>query len=328
MPAIRALPALVRGQFRTAQEAGDLTFYSTQVSILSCNGLPFQIRFSPALASKPKSNKPRNSKLVDPFENPQKGLFLADLSPTHYLVLNKFPVIPDHFILATKRFQEQTDLLEEEDISAAYECLKAYRAQGEELFGFFNSGEHSGASQPHRHIQFLPVESMRNGIEEGTSWDVLADNLTGNQDTADLPFTYFVSEIPDADIATPSQLHKIYTALYDRALRATQKFAECPGNSFSLLETTRKGESPISYNIGLTDRKMVLCPRVSEGSKIKSIEGDVIGPIALNGTVLGGTLLIKSNEEWQALRNDESKLKEVLQAIGIPSQKISLGERL
>jgi ATP adenylyltransferase len=138
----------------------------------------FQVRFSPALANKPKSNKPHDSKEkpIDPFSDPPKGLFIADL-PFHRLVLNKFPIIPDHFILATKEFKEQTHLLEEGDISAAYACLAAYRENGEELFGFFNSGEHSGASQPHRHIQFLPVESMRSGIEAGKDWNVLADSL-------------------------------------------------------------------------------------------------------------------------------------------------------
>ena len=71
-------------------------------------------------------------------------------------------------------------MLEEDDLGAAYACLTAYRENGEELFGFFNSGEHSGASQPHRHIQFLPVESMRSGIENGQNWEVMADRLAKN----------------------------------------------------------------------------------------------------------------------------------------------------
>jgi sulfate adenylyltransferase (ADP) / ATP adenylyltransferase len=104
-------------------------------------------------------------------------MFISDLLPSHNLVLNKFPIIPDHFILATKEFKEQTHLLEEDDLWAAYDCLKAYKDNGEELFGFFNSGEHSGASQPHRHIQFLPVESMRSGIDKKVEWSVLADQL-------------------------------------------------------------------------------------------------------------------------------------------------------
>jgi ATP adenylyltransferase len=143
--------------------------------------MKFQVRFSPALANKPKSNKPKDPKLkpFNPFEDPSKGLFIA-AHGSHNLVLNKFPVIPNHFILATKDYKEQTHLLEESDLAATYSCLQSYRDNGEELFGFFNSGEHSGASQPHRHIQFLPVESMRSGMVEGQSWNVLANCLVSN----------------------------------------------------------------------------------------------------------------------------------------------------
>lgn len=74
-------------------------------------------------------------------------------------------------------------MLEEEDLFTAYSCLKAYRDNGEELFGFFNSGGNSGASQPHRHIQFLPVESMRSGVKDGQRWNVLADSLLKNPGT-------------------------------------------------------------------------------------------------------------------------------------------------
>jgi ATP adenylyltransferase len=94
--------------------------------------------------------------------------------------LNKFPVIPDHFILATKEFKEQTQLLEADDLAAAYICLQSYQDAGEELFCFFNSGEHSGASQRRRHIQFLPVKSMRSGMAKEDRWNVLADSLLNN----------------------------------------------------------------------------------------------------------------------------------------------------
>jgi ATP adenylyltransferase len=263
---------------------------------------------------------------VDPFETPAEGLFVTNLSPTHYLVLNKFPVIPDHFILATKEFKEQTDLLEEDDIGAAYACVSSYRKEGEELFGFFNSGPHSGASQPHRHIQFLPVESMRSGVGDGTPWNILADSLQRDQDGMDLPFTYFAATLPDG--ATPSQLHKIYTSLYEKAFKSAQQFAGSPGSSFYLLETIRDNESRISYNMGLTDRVMVLCPRVSEGLEVTSNRDEIIGTVALNGTVLGGTLLVKNEAEWRALRSDEPKLMDILKAIGIPSTKADYNERL
>lgn len=61
---------------------------------------------------------------------------------------------------------------------------------------------------------------------------------------------------------------------------------------------------------------MVLCPRSSEGTKILSNDGEPVGPVSLNGTILGGTLLVKSESEWDALRNDDSKLELVLKSIG------------
>ena len=78
--------------------------------------------------------------------------------PTHSLVLNKYPVIPQHSILATIPYKEQTDLLDIEDLEVTYACLKAWEADSagstpeRRLFAFFNSGEHSGASQAHRHV--------------------------------------------------------------------------------------------------------------------------------------------------------------------------------
>jgi ATP adenylyltransferase len=231
--------------------------------------------------------KKSSSKLFNPFETPQKGLFITDLGSSHYLVLNKFPVIPDHFILATTKFKEQTDLLEEEDIAATYECIKGYREAGEELFGFFNSGEHSGASQRHRHIQFLPVQSMRSGMEEGSEWTLLADTLlhkTGMNNhlrtlqlsnQQGLPFKYFAS--PVSPSASSSQLHNLYISMYHQARGL---MANLPASS------ENNKSSTISYNMAFTDSVMILFPRLSEGPQIASATGGLIGPIALNGTIL------------------------------------------
>jgi ATP adenylyltransferase len=94
-------------------------------------------------------------------------------NPTHVLVLNKFPIIEGHFILATKDFKEQTDDLEAIDLKTTFDCLKAWEegnenARSTKLFAFFNSGPHSGASQPHRHIQFLPISGILDGYSNVT----------------------------------------------------------------------------------------------------------------------------------------------------------------
>jgi ATP adenylyltransferase len=238
-------------------------------------------------------------------------------------VLNKFPINPHHFILATKEYKEQAHMLEEDDIEAAYACLKKYSQAGEELFGFFNSGEHSGASQPHRHIQFLPVESMQSGMRASDEWSVLADNLAKKPSMyhalrckdlfltpIDLPFTYFWSAILE-DIAA-QQLYSIYLELHKKAVQSM---------GISALSSNRETASPISYNLAITNKGMVVCPRTSEGITITSTKGERIGPVALNGTLLAGTLLVKSEAEWDMLRNDESMLIEILSSIGVSSIK-------
>jgi ATP adenylyltransferase len=94
-------------------------------------------------------------------------------------VLNKFPIIKEHFILATKDNKAQTHLLEAIDLEATYACMKSWESSDYvrgRMFAFFNSGDHSGASQPHRHIQLLPLESMRDG-DATDDWSLLIDIL-------------------------------------------------------------------------------------------------------------------------------------------------------
>lgn len=118
---------------------------------------------------------------------------------------------------------------------------------------------------------------------------------------------------------TASQLHETYIRLHKQACLA-----------MGLADTaSQDSDSAISYNLGLTDRSMVLCPRISEGTKITSKSGTQIGPISLNGTVLGGTLLVKSEEEWDAMQDDGKALTKVLRVIGInPKASHEHDERL
>jgi ATP adenylyltransferase len=116
----------------------------------------------------------------------------------------------------------------------------------------------------------------------------------------------------------PEILHKIYTSLLESVWSLTERFAKRQEDDKNTSSTQEKKPS-ISYNLALTDRAMVLCLRLSEGLEIKDSTGNPIGPISLNGTILGGTLLVKTEQEWDTLRNDEQKLKDILQAIGVPS---------
>lgn len=103
-------------------------------------------------------------------------------------------------------------------------------------------------------------------------------------------------------------MHDIYLKLYDRACILS-----------GIYIPTTHGEARISYNLGMTSRAMVLCPRTSEGDDIGSGDGKVTGKLSLNGTVLGGTMLVKSEKEFKALLDNETIVEDILGHIGIPS---------
>jgi ATP adenylyltransferase len=170
-------------------------------------------------------------------------------------------------------------------------------------------------------------EGLRREEVQAQDWDVLADKLVGDS-APDLPFTYFAKLLPQNP--TTGQLHHLYIDLYESACGLVREYvAKHPEEEGRLLSGGRDGEAAICYNLGLTDKAMVLCPRRAEGSFISDSNAGTasIGPVSLNGTVLAGTLLVKNEAEWNALRSDVSQLSKVLGAIGIPSSSI-MNEKL
>lgn len=291
-------------------------------------------------------------------------------------MLNKYPVIAHHFILATKAFKAQTDLLEDGDLAITYACLTAWGgsedggagAATRRLFAFFNSGARSGASQSHRHVQFLPVE------ESGTAggWGLLADRLVagprvdrgecvcskwygggyyGRQlcsvlrssyaacvktglmrvtmpdgfslhSLPQLPFAHFAVAIPPDP--SPEQLYDRYRVLYETAVEACRAYVETHPDEHVLVVEGDRGDhsAVIGYNLAMTTSTMVICPRRSEGGVLNAgkLQGSSksVGPVAINGTILAGTLMVRTEEEWCEFRRDESHLYDLLRAVGIP----------
>ncbi|OAA39575.1 Histidine triad-like motif protein [Beauveria brongniartii RCEF 3172] len=323
------LPELIKAAFAKALSNGDLFYFATHAQDVRVGALTFQLRFSPSLTNKPKAPPKREaaettpSKPFDPFAytTPPPPLFVSDIGPAHFLVLNKFAIVPGHFILATRAYKPQTDVLEADDLHATLACLRAYQEaaspaplssdnddDGEDgaLFAFFNCGEHSGASQPHRHIQMLPVTAMREGLPADSTWRVLATQI--NEGGAAAPFMTFSQRIT-LD-TSQEHLHAAYLRLYAQAVRAVK-------GKESEVSTT--GEAAISYNLAMTRDRLVLCPRRAEGDVVRDPDtGDVVGEVSLNGTMLAGTALVKAEAEWEALCKDPRALTTVLKSVGIP----------
>ncbi|KAK0717715.1 HIT-like domain-containing protein [Lasiosphaeria miniovina] len=357
------LPELVRTAFNRARASGDVNFYPTQAAVLDLNSVPFQLRFAPSLANKPKGPPPRPpqhnappspARPFDPFDNPPTPLLVTGLGASHILVLNKFAVVPEHAIVATRAFARQTHLLAPADLAAVYACIDAYDSEGGQLFAFFNSGTHSGASQAHRHIQLLPVERMRDGLPDthtsssssssssgggdgetgdtdaAVEWaDVLASSLLDETTRARLPFQTFAHRIRNSGSPAPDAdaLHAAYLALYNQACAAVSAHDHHDIDGI----IPEEGEARISYNLAMTRDVMVVVPRLAEGGEITvpsspasagggggATPRKTVGKLALNGTVLAGTALVKSAAEWHALRQDPGQVLDILRRIGVP----------
>lgn len=244
------------------------------------------------------------------------------MGAAHFVVLNKFAIVPEHFILATKEFKPQTHVLDADDLHATLACIRAYEEDAAAsvapsgssgdgaLFAFFNCGEHSGASQPHRHIQLLPVAAMREGLPADSAWGVLASRLDDDGTTA--PFRTFAETI-GLDTSR-EDLHAAYLRLYGQAVRA----AATGDESVSVVEAAGTGEAAVSYNMAMTRDRLVLCPRLADGASVKDPDtGEAVGQVSLNGTMLAGTALVKTEAEWDALRRNPRALTAVLKSVGV-----------
>jgi ATP adenylyltransferase len=72
----------------------------------------------------------------------------------------------------------------------------------------------------------------------------------------------------------------------------------------------------------MTRGVMAIAPRVVEGTAVMAGEDGQrknVGKLALNGTLLAGTALVKTQEEWDALRAEPEQLLEILGRVGVPT---------
>lgn len=217
------------------------------------------------------------------------------------------------------------------------------------LYGFFNSGRESGASQPHRHLQFIPLTRSEmdglwakqmfssnpgeNGVVEGKVGDLKV------RYQSKVMYKHYFMKIREE--CQPEELWRMYTTLL--SLAEYTLFHPTTPTDIVLNEVDGKWDSisatqrpmdvdvPFSYNIAFTKGWMGILPRTTETVYVVDQEEDsgvVVDGVAikcpglnLNGTAMAGMTLIRTRKEMDVVLADPGCIARTVGGIGVPQQE-------
>lgn len=289
-----ALWERVRARVEAARTAGALHPLATEAEVVEEGGVPFVVR---VLAG----GKPRGfggTAAADPFDPPEAALTVGEVGPCHVAVLNKFAVIPDHLLIVTRRFEHQETLLTRADLEALRRCLTA--DTGAEALGFYNGGEAAGASQPHKHLQLVPLPLGPAGPPVPMEAALRAQGGGAAAFDAgragELPFACALAPLGPADWAEEGGAERLWR-LYRRLLaRVGVQAVRREGRDWQ----TRP------YNLLVTRRWMMAVPRSRE-----RWDG-----ISVNALGYAGSLLVRTHADIARVR--AAGPMRILAQVGVP----------
>jgi len=290
----------VLGAFARAQEVGAAYSIDTKPELIKdeTTGVEFVVRVATALKDKPKGppkdqagGEAKPKEWRNPFLPYEEDLYVRHLAPHHVLLLNKFNVVENHLLVVTRDFEQQTDPINAADFAAVWEVLGAFPGRGG--LAFYNCGDASGHSQPHKHVQLvpLPFDEDRPSSPPPFEAHVLAAAAAAGCEgapgklfsAASLPFKHHCCLLGPAEGVTPEKLEEWYTAMLAEVLKSSN-----------------------SWNLVMTRDWLMMVPRSSERT----------GDVALNALGFAGTLLVRSKAELEQVR--EVGPMQILSQVGVP----------
>ena len=269
--------SIVQDATRRALADGALQPIETQTILLDSDGVRFVVRTVSSLARKDKAR--HVAAATDPLGDYDRSLFVDDLAPSHYVLLNKFQLLAGHVLLVTRRFERQERLLAVEDFAALITCLSEVDG-----LGFYNGGVEAGASQPHKHLQLVPLPLTRESPDEVPMERVLG---SGSR----LPFRHAFARL--APQATAPELHALYRELLHRC-------------GISAVAAAEGEVQSAPYNLLVRRGWMLVVPRSRA----------CFESISVNGLGFAGSLFLRSQEELD--RVHAIGPMQVLRAVAMP----------
>jgi ATP adenylyltransferase len=274
-------PAIV-GRARHALARGAMQPIETTEEIVPEGGVDFVVRRVSSLPrkhAKMEHGERQGGRPANPFLPHEPDLFVANVSESHFALLNKFNVIAHHLLIVTRSFVDQETLLDAGDFEALAACMAEVGG-----LAFYNGGAVAGASQPHKHLQLVPLPLDRSGPPLPV--EALFESVkarAGAVQVPGLPFdhAFLWLDCPafdDVGIAA-RQMHACYRELLAAAgLRAVQTGGE----------TRQSGP----YNLLATPRWMLLVPRSKER----------FDSIAVNALGFAGSLFVRDAAQLALLK--------------------------
>ncbi|TFY60554.1 hypothetical protein EVJ58_g5081 [Rhodofomes roseus] len=299
--------AKIPESFDKAQAASDLLFFPSTVQ----KHTEFDVDQKPHLPTPHFSSTPQlPSGKPDPFAPPYTpSLYLGEIKDeeegTAYVVLfNKYAVMKHHILLVTKDYQSQTSPLLPPDLVQTYLLLLAAQRAGRRYFAFYNCGDLSGASQPHKHLQLIPVEDDGPPIERLTRKTKIdfsdrpfaLDTLPYANHVRRLPSSFSSASYDDLE----RELSSSFLSLLDLVVSTVRHDPDYPSGT-------------PSYNVILTLEHMHVIPRKKENHTLEETGEQ----ISVNSLGYAGMLLVKSERELEVVKREG--IGRILRDVGLQS---------
>ncbi len=266
---------LVDERTRSALASGDLKPLVTEQTELDDAGLHFVVRSVSTLAGKSAAipGGPRDPNF-NPFLAPDPALKLGPLGERHTAILNKFPVSQRHIVIATNEFREQLEPLDRSDFAALARVL--VEAGG---LGFYNGGVQAGASQRHKHLQWIPRAQGNASVDEWLQGLPVGAPPLAVAAHPQLRMKHCFVRV-DCEVGLPFE--RVAQSVHEGFVRAIEELELAPDE---------RGLLPPS-NLLVADGWLLLVPRGREHFE----------EISINALAFGGTFFVREAAKLQALR--------------------------
>jgi ATP adenylyltransferase len=300
-PISSGLEAAIADRTRAALATGALDPIDTDETVLDDGDVRFVVRSASTLARKRAAGAiPKDGARANPFAPPDADLVVGDITPTHFGVLNKYPVVEHHLLVVTHEFVDQETLLDECDFAALAACLRAIDG-----LAFYNGGREAGASQPHRHLQLVPLPLAATGPWSVPTEAVFDQWSSGGGTTRLLRFPFrnaFAALEPSLFDAADAAGRLLES--YDLMLAACGLRDDSANDGGRAANEAERQRGP--YNLLVTRRWMLLVPRTREH----------FGTISINALGFAGSLFVRNDAELDALR--AAGPMNALRAVAVP----------